>query len=97
MDKDQNKKNEPGPAGLPAIDFATFVLSLASSAQVHLGLVPNPATKRTETDFTSARQTIDIIGVLKDKTKGNLTNDEERLLDYMLYDLRMKYVEITKK
>jgi len=80
-----------------AIDFNTFVLSLVSSAQVHLGLIPNPVTKQTETNIEAARQTIDIIAVMKDKTKGNLTADEERLLDYCLYDLRMKFVDMNKK
>jgi len=79
------------------IDFTTFVLSLASSAQIHLGVLPNPVTKKSESNLEAARQTIDIISVLKDKTKGNLTNDEERLLDYVLYDLRMKFVEMNKE
>lgn len=80
-----------------AIDFATFVLSLVSSAQVHLGLIPNPVTKQTEKNLEAARQTIDIIDILKEKTKGNLTDDEGRLLEYCLYDLRMKFVEMSKK
>lgn len=88
----ENNKDKPLP-----IDFTTFVLSLASSAQVHLGTIPNPATNKTETDVVAARQTIDILGVIKEKTKGNLTNDEERLLEYVLYDLRMKFVEKDKK
>lgn len=79
-----------------AIDFTTFILSLVSSAQVHLGLIPNPVTKKQEPNMEAARQTIDIIDVLKEKTKGNLTGDEERLLEYVLYDLRMKYVEMNK-
>ncbi len=79
------------------IDFTTFVLSLVSSAQVHLGLIPNPVTQKSESNLEAARQTIDIIAVLKDKTKGNLTNDEGRLLEYVLYDLRMKFVELSKK
>ncbi len=81
----------------PKIDFSTFVLSLTSSVQVHLGLVQNPATQKTSTDLVAARHTIDILGILKDKTKGNLTQEEERLLDYILYDLRIKFVEINKE
>lgn len=80
-----------------AIDFTTFVLSLVSSAQVHLGLIPNPVTQKSESNLEVARQTIDIIAILKDKTKGNLTADEDRLLEYVLYDLRMKFVELNKK
>jgi hypothetical protein len=89
---EKGKKAEPA-----AIDFTTFLLSLASSTQVHLGLIENPATKKAEKDMVAARQTIDILGVLKEKTKGNLSNEEERLLDYVLYDLRMKYVELSKE
>ena len=81
---------------MPPIDFPTFILSLASSAQVHLGLIPNPESGKAEKRLDIAKQTIDILGVLRDKTKGNLTKDEERLFEAVLYDLRMKYVELTK-
>jgi len=78
------------------IDFMTFVLSLASSVQVHMGLLPNPSTDKQEKNMELAKQTIDILGMLQDKTKGNLNKEEERLLESLLYDLRMKYVEINK-
>lgn len=81
----------------PAIDFTTFVLSLVSSTQVHLGLIENPVSKKKEPDMLAARQSIDILDMLKEKTKGNLSNEEERLVEYVLYDLRMKYVELNKK
>lgn len=80
----------------PTMDFTTFILSLTSSVQVHLGLVPNPVTQKTETDLLAARQTIDIMDMLQEKTKGNLSKEEQRLLEYVLYDLRMKYVELNK-
>jgi len=86
---------EKEKSSLP-IDFMTFILSLVSSAQIHLGLIPNPVTQKTESDLRAARQMIDILDILKEKTKGNLTNDEERLIDYVLYDLRMKFVEMSK-
>jgi hypothetical protein len=82
---------------LPPIDFVTFILSLATSAQVHLGAVPNPATGKQEQNISLAKETIDLLSILKDKTKGNLTSDEERLFEHVLYDLRMMYVESTKK
>lgn len=91
-EEEKGKKSESA-----AIDFTTFILSLASSIQIHLGLIENPATKKTDTDMVAARQTIDILGMLKEKTKGNLSNEEERLMEYVLYDLRMKYVELSKK
>jgi len=78
---------------VPEIDFATFVLSLASSTQVHLGAVPNPATGVQQKDLGLARQTIDILGMIQDKTKGNRTPEEDRLLEHILFDLRMMYVQ----
>lgn len=79
------------------IDFSTFILSLATSAQVHLGAIPNPATGKQEKDLALAKQTIDILGVLEEKTKGNLAEQEGRLLQHLLFDLRMMYVEESKK
>lgn len=81
---------------LPSIDFATFVLSLSHSALMHLGEAPNPETGKLEKSLSLARQTIDLIAMLEEKTKGNLTGDEERLLGQILYDLRMRYVELSK-
>jgi hypothetical protein len=80
---------------LPSIDFSTFILSLIGSAHVHLGDAPGP-DGRAEPDLELARQTIDVLGILQDKTKGNLSGEEERLLDQALYDLRMRYVEVSK-
>lgn len=82
---------------LPPIDFATFVLSLAHSARMHLGEEPHPETNEVKADLPLAKQNIDILGLLEDKTKGNLSGDEERLLAQVLFDLRMRYVERTKK
>jgi hypothetical protein len=82
---------------LPSIDFATFILSLSHSALMHLGAAPHPETSTVETNIPLARQTIDLLGVLEEKTKGNLTGDEERLLHQVLYDLRMRFVESGQK
>ncbi len=82
---------------LPTIDFATFVVSLSHSAVLHLGDAPHPETQKIEMNLLLARQTIDLLGVLEEKTKGNLTGDEERLLTHVLFDLRMRYVEAEKK
>lgn len=79
---------------LPAVDFSTFVLSLAHSALVHLGVAPDPATGQEHPpSLPLARQTIDLVSLLADKTKGNLTGEEERLLEQLLYDLRLRYVD----
>jgi uncharacterized protein DUF1844 len=82
---------------LPAIDFATFVLSLSHSALVHLGDAPDPSGGTASANPALARQTIDLLLLLQEKTTGNLTGEEERLLDQILYDLRMRYIEVTRK
>ena len=82
---------------LPSLDFATFILSLSHSALMHLGEVPDPETNLTRVDLGLAKQNVDILGLLEDKTRGNLTGDEERLLAQVLFDLRMRYVERSKK
>jgi hypothetical protein len=75
------------------IDFYTFVLSLASSAFVHLGDAPHPETgERLKPDLLLAKQTIDILAMLEAKTKGNLTHEEEKFLENLLTDLRLRFV-----
>jgi hypothetical protein len=81
---------------IPEIDFATFIVSLSHSALLHLGEAPHPETDAIERNIPLAKQTIDLLGVLEEKTKGNLTGDEERLLTQMLFDLRMRFVEAQK-
>jgi hypothetical protein len=81
---------------LPHFDFSTFILSLSHSALMHLGEAPHPETGEIEKNLPLARQTIDLIAMLEDKTKGNLSGDEERLVAQILYDLRMRYVELSK-
>ncbi len=76
------------------IDFYTFVLSLGSSAFVHLGDAPHPETGAPAApDLFVAKQTIDILAMLRDKTKGNLTPEEEKFLETLLADLRIRFVE----
>jgi len=81
---------------LPQIDFATFILSLSHSALMHLGEAPDPDTNQIAVSLPFAKQNIDILGLLEEKTKGNLTGDEERLLAQVLFDLRMRFVERSK-
>ena len=88
--------------GLPPIDFATYLLSLVQVAHEHLGerhldqrhLVDgaNPAR-----DLAMARHDIDLLTMLQEKTRGNLTGEEERILENALYELRMRYVELSKE
>jgi hypothetical protein len=84
-------------APLPEIDFSTFILSLCSNALLHLGQMENPLTKKVERSLPMAKQTIDIVSMLKDKAKGNMTNEEENLIENLLTDLRLKYVQEVNK
>ncbi len=94
---EENKKPEThGEDSLPHVEFTTFILSLSHSALMHLGEAPNPETDQVEKNLPLARQTIDLVGMLEEKTRGNLTGDEERLIAQILFDLRMRYVEQSK-
>ena len=90
------KEEKQDRDSLPKINLVTFILSLSSSAMFHIGEIPNPETGETKKNLPLAKQSIDIIEMLKEKTKGNLNSDEEKLLDHVLYDLRMKYVDALK-
>jgi hypothetical protein len=81
---------------LPAVDFVTFVVSMSHSALLHLGDAPDPSTGMLEKNLPLARQTIDLLAVLQEKTRGNLSGDEERVLSQAIYDLRMRFVEVSK-
>ncbi len=73
-------------------DFSSLLLSLASSALVHLGEMEHPDDAATAKNLHLAKQTLDILAMLQAKTRGNLTDDEGKLLEQLLYELRMKYV-----
>ncbi len=85
---------QQGP-GLPKLDFSTFVLGVIGTTYVHLGDAPAP--DGTEPELELARQNIDLLELLQQKTKGNLSGEEERLLAQALYDLRARYVEVQKR
>lgn len=87
----------PGGDELPPIDFNTFVLSLSTSALVNMGAVPDPASGETHQNLPIAKQSVDLLGILEEKTRGNLTGEEERLLSQVLYELRMRYVATFNK
>ncbi len=93
---------EPGAGGaagssagpLPEVDFSALAISLGTSAMMHLGIVADPVTGQTvEKNLPLAHQTIDTLAMLQEKTRGNLTAEEERLLQNLLTELRMRYVE----
>jgi hypothetical protein len=107
-DAPEAPSSAPAPAAAPApetraassfpeIDFTTFLLSLASNALMQMGATGEGTAGGGEVDLRLARQTIDIISMLQQKTRGNLTGEEERLLDHILYDLRIQFVAATKR
>src|SRR4030042_160461 len=81
---------------LPEINLTNFLLSLSTSVLIQLGEVQDPMTHQIEKNLPIAKQTIDLLGMLREKTKGNLTPDEEKLFENLLYDLRMRYVRATR-
>lgn len=81
----------------PQISFIAFIFSLASNAAVHFGDLPDPMTNEPrEPDLEAASQLIEILAMLEEKTRGNLTAEERQLLDQVIYELRMRYVEARK-
>lgn len=85
------------PNERPQVSFIAFVFSLASNAAVHFGDIPDPMTnERRPVDLDAAEQLIEILGMLEEKTRGNLTVEERQLLEQLLYELRMRFVEAKK-
>jgi hypothetical protein len=101
MTDDTNQKDDTRTSGdgqaktyaLPKIDFSTFVLSINSSALVQLGLIEDPGSGQKTKNLPLAKQSIDLLAMLEEKTRGNLTSDEENILKNILYELRMLYVK----
>ncbi len=84
------------PTGLPSVTFSLFVSSLASSAMVHLGLTADPESGTQQADLALARHVIDALGVLEEKTAGNLDEEEGKLLASLLAELRTRFVEVSR-
>ena len=100
---DQQKNETPAEANQGnqpqqpfQIDFSTFIMSLTSSAFYHLGDIADPETGKTETNLPAVHQTIDMLTMLREKTKNNLNAEENKLLEQLIYELQMKYVAKTK-
>jgi hypothetical protein len=87
----EEKTGHGGP--LPEITFPNLLFSLSTSALIQLGEIQDPVSKQSVKNLPLAKQTIDLIAMLKEKTKGNLTSDEENLMENMLYDLKLRYVK----
>jgi hypothetical protein len=86
---------EPGDSRccLPGITFSTFILSLYSSALVQLGEMPDPASGKMDRDLSLAKQTIELMDMLRHKTRGNLDTEEENLTRSLLHELQLAYVK----
>jgi len=84
-------ENEPETS--PEVSFAGFILSLSTTAMYHFGDFPDPVTKEAQRNLAAAKQTIDLLNILKAKTEGNLQEDEKQLLDGLLFELRMRFVK----
>jgi hypothetical protein len=95
--KSKRQQGKDEEIQLPEASFPSLVLTLSTGALQHMGLVENPITRKVEKDLRLAKHTIDMLDMLKKKTKGNLRKEEEKLLDELLYDLRMKYVKVKGK
>lgn len=81
-----------GKCVLPEVTFTAFIMSLNTSVLFHLGEIASPATQAYEKDFVLAKHTIDTLAMLEKKTRGNLTEDEDKLLQNVIYDLKIRYV-----
>ncbi len=94
-EKEERQEGQKGEIPLPEVTFSNFVFSLITQTLMQLGEIQDPASKETTKSLPLAKQTIDLIGMLKEKTSGNLTKEEEALIDSALYDLRMRYVKTS--
>jgi len=93
--KEERKEGQKEGIPFPEITFSNFVFSLTTQALIQLGEIQDPESKEPIKSLPLAKQTIDLIGMLQEKTKGNLTKEEEALINNALYDLRMKYVKAS--
>ena len=95
LEEQKNSSNEKEAEPFQ-VDFPTFIMSLSSSAYYHLGDMPDPATGKKELNLPAVQQTIDMLNMLKEKTKDNLKEDESKLLEQLIYELQVKYVAKSK-
>jgi hypothetical protein len=91
-DQTQGQTQEP-----EGVEFASLVLMFSTAVMIHLGAAPDPVSGETKADLLRAKQMIDLLDLLKTKTAGNLTLGESAMLDDLLFDLRMRYLEAVKR
>jgi HEAT repeat protein len=92
MSESQREESPYGP-----VDFAHYVMSIASSAMIALGKLPDPESGKPNIELATARHLIDVLSMLEEKTKGNLDATEQKLVTSLLYDLRLSFVEAQRK
>ncbi|MBZ4398737.1 DUF1844 domain-containing protein [Myxococcus sp. MISCRS1] len=90
-------RGEARSASEEPIGFTTFIMGLGTAVLIYLGDAPNPETGQTTKDLPLARQNLDLLSMLRLKTRGNLTAEEEKLFDGLLADLRLRFVEASKR
>ncbi|MFH1080160.1 MAG: DUF1844 domain-containing protein [Pseudomonadota bacterium] len=89
----QTSEKEVPEEAFPEVNFVNFVLSLSTTAMYHFGDFPDPVSQKVQKNLTAAKQTIDILGMLRSKTEGNLDENEKSLMDGLLFELRMRYIK----
>lgn len=95
-DKEKANLEKKGKTVPPAADFSFFITSLSLQASIDLGILPNPVSGKKEENLSQAKFLVDTLGMLKEKTKGNLSQEEVNLLENVLYELRMQYISRTE-
>ncbi len=94
----QSPQEEPAKAGEePQLDFFNYIASLGFQTMIFLGEMPNPITQKTEKNLKQAKFLIDTLAILRDKTKGNLSKEEDDLLNGSIYELQLRYVDLSKQ
>jgi hypothetical protein len=91
--EEPSKEDMKQEVPLPEISFINLIFSLSTSVLIQLGEIQDPVTQQLAKNLPLAKQTIDLIGMLKEKTKGNLNPEEEKFIEHILYDLRMRYIK----
>ncbi|MCK5403880.1 MAG: DUF1844 domain-containing protein [Desulfobulbaceae bacterium] len=96
QEKQEKQENKNNAHVMPEVTFAAFIMSLSTSALYHLGEIADPSSGKTHQDLVLAKHTIDTLSLLHEKTKGNLNDEEKGLLENIMYDLRMRYVNLER-